>query len=146
MAGRINTSMPDYVVAKLARALDERFHMGMNGACILLLGLAYKKNVDDLRESPSMRLIEKFERRGAMVDYHDRFIPVVPMTREHAALGGRESVAWDLDRFAGYDAILVATDHDGVDYAAVAQVAKVVVDTSNACARAGADMSRVVMA
>ena len=81
------------MVERLAEALDRRLGKGLTGAKILLLGLAYKKNVDDMRESPSLKLIELLEARGATVDYHDPYIPVIPKTREHAELAGRRSVA-----------------------------------------------------
>jgi UDP-N-acetyl-D-glucosamine dehydrogenase len=146
LAGQINTAMLDHVVAETARALDARFCKGLNSSRILLVGLAYKKNVDDLRESPALRLIHKLESRGARVAYYDPFIPVVPITREHAALAGRHSVEWDLTQFADYDAALIATDHDGVDYVGLARSARLVIDTRYACARAGADLARVVLA
>ncbi len=146
LAGQINTAMPDHVIETLARALDERFSKGLNGARILIIGLAYKKNVDDLRESPSLRLIEKLEARGARVSYFDPHVPEIPLTREHAVLAGRSSVAWDLDVLCSFDAALIATDHDGVDYPGLAQSAPLVIDTRYACARSGADLTRVVLA
>ena len=146
LAGQINTSMPDHVLAELGSALGERFRKSVNGARILLLGIAYKKNVDDMRESPSLKLIEKLEAMGASVDFHDPYFPTIPMSREHAELAGRTSVAWDLDAISAYDAVLIATDHDGVDYKGLAASARLVIDTRNACARSGADMSSVVLA
>jgi UDP-N-acetyl-D-glucosamine dehydrogenase len=146
LAGQINTAMPDYVVQVLARALDARFKKGLNGSRILLLGIAYKKNVDDMRESPSLRLIEKLETLGADVDYYDLFFPTIPPSREHASLSGREGIAWDLEAIAQYDAVLIATDHDGIDYRELTTHARLVVDTRNACARAQGDLSNVVLA
>jgi len=130
LAGEINTAMPHYVVDRLARALDSRFARGLKDSGILLLGLAYKKNVDDIRESPSLRLIELLEARGAHVDYHDPFVARIPPTRQHGAIAGRTSVS--LAGVAEYDAVVVVTDHDAVDYAAVAAAAKLVIDTRNA--------------
>jgi UDP-N-acetyl-D-glucosamine dehydrogenase len=146
LAGQINTAMPRYVVDRLAEALDRRFARGLNGSRILVIGVAYKKNVEDTRESASLRLIELLQERGAAVDYHDPHVPVLPMTREHAALAGRRSVALQPESLAGYDAVLVATDHDAVDYGLVATRSRLVVDTRNACARAGASLERVVKA
>jgi UDP-N-acetyl-D-glucosamine dehydrogenase len=146
LAGEINTSMPVYVVARLAEALDRLAGRGLNGAKILLLGIAYKKNVDDMRESPALVLIEMLEKRGAHVDYSDPHIPVIPKTREHAALAGRRSQILTPLVIGGYDAVLIATDHDGVDYKSMASHARLVVDTRNACARAGATGDRVVKA
>jgi UDP-N-acetyl-D-glucosamine dehydrogenase len=146
LAGEINTSMPIYVVARLAEALDRLSSRGLNGAKILLLGVAYKKNVDDMRESPALVLIETLEKRGALVDYYDPYIPIIPRTREHAALAGRRSKSLAPEAIASYDAILIATDHDGVDYKSVAAHAKLVIDTRTACARAGATGDHVVKA
>lgn len=146
LAGQINTSMPDHVLAELGSALGVRFRKSVNGSRILLLGIAYKKNVDDMRESPSLKLIEKLEAMGATVEFHDPYFPTIPMSREHAELAGRTSVVWDLEAISAYDAVLIATDHDGVDYKGLAASARLVVDTRNACARSGADMSSVVLA
>ncbi|MBF9232272.1 nucleotide sugar dehydrogenase [Microvirga sp. BT350] len=145
LAGQINTRMPYYVVNKLAEAVDKS-GKAFTGSKVLMLGIAYKKNVDDMRESPSLKLIELIEGRGAEVDYFDPYIPVIPMTREHAELAGRKSVALDAKTLAGYDAVLIATDHDNVDYKLVVDNAKVVVDTRNACARAGIPEGRVIKA
>jgi UDP-N-acetyl-D-glucosamine dehydrogenase len=146
LAGEINTAMPRHVVDRLALALDARKGQGLNGSRILVAGIAYKKNVDDLRESPSLRIIELIEARGGRADYADPFIPVIPATREHAALAGRRSVAWNAETIAGYDAVLIATDHDGVDYALLGGHARLVIDTRNACQRAGVSGPVVVKA
>ncbi len=146
LAGEINTAMPRRVVSQLAKALDSRLSRGLNGAKILILGVAYKKNVDDMRESPALRLIELIEERGATCSFHDPFIPEIPMTREHAALAGRRSVDWSAEEIAGYDGVLIATDHDGIDYSLLAAHAKLVVDTRNACAKHGLALDNVVKA
>jgi UDP-N-acetyl-D-glucosamine dehydrogenase len=144
LAGQINSAMPQHVVRVLADALDARFSRGVNGAKILVLGVAYKKDVDDIRESPSLILMELLEARGAQCDYYDPNVAQINNTREHPTLNFRFGIDWDLARIADYDAVLIATDHSGVDYAGVAKTAKLVIDTRNACARAGADMERVV--
>lgn len=146
LAGQINTSMPHYVVDKLAEALNQRQKRSLNGSRILIIGVAYKKNVDDMRESPSLRLIELIEQRRASVDYFDPHIPVIPMTREHAALAGRKSVSLSGKNVSSYDAVLIATDHDAVDYKDLVKHAKLVVDTRNACVRANAFADNVVKA
>ncbi|MFC4171908.1 nucleotide sugar dehydrogenase [Microvirga sp. GCM10011540] len=145
LAGQINTRMPYYVVNKLAEAVDKG-GKPFTGSRILLLGVAYKKNVDDMRESPSLKLMELIEARGAQVDYHDPYIPEIPRTRKHADLMGRRSVALDAPTLAAYDAVLIATDHDNVDYRLVVDNARLVVDTRNACARAGLSGGRIVKA
>ncbi|MBV9136096.1 MAG: nucleotide sugar dehydrogenase [Hyphomicrobiales bacterium] len=137
LAGEINTRMPAHVVGRVVDALDQHLGKSLTRSKILLVGLAYKKNVDDMRESPSLKLIELLEARGGSVDYHDPFIPVISKTREHADLAGRRSVPLDPAIVRGYDAVLIATDHDDVDYSALVEHAKVVIDTRNACARAG---------
>jgi len=107
LAGEINTSMPDYVVSKVMKALND-VGKPIKGAKILILGLAYKANIDDDRESPSYRLIEKLEELGAQVRYNDPYIPVIRKSREYAKYAGRKSV-----KISGnYDCILIATAHD----------------------------------
>lgn len=146
LAGQINEAMPEHVVRVLAEALDTRQGIGLNGTSILVLGIAYKKNVDDIRESPALRLMELLEARGAHVDFHDPLVARIGSTREHPTLTARESQPWNLTSFARYNAILLATDHDQIDYGALALVAKLIVDTRNAFARAQANLSSVVRA
>jgi len=106
LAGEINTNMPDYVVSKVADALNDE-GKALKGSKILVLGLAYKANVDDCRESPSFVLMEKLEAKGAVVEYNDSYVPVVPPTREHAHFNGKQSVVIE----DVYDLILLSTDH-----------------------------------
>ena len=113
---------------------------------ILLLGLAYKKNVSDIRESPSFRLIELLEARGAHVDFHDPFLAQVPSTREHAHLTGRTGVLIEAEVLSHYDAALVATDHDGVDYGLVAERVPLVIDTRNVYGKLGLHPANVCKA
>ncbi len=146
LAGQINTAMPAHVVAVCAEALDARFSRGLNGARILLVGLAYKKNVGDIRESPGLRLIRLLEERGATVDYHDPHVPEITMTREHPEFAGRRSVRLTTATAGGYALALIATDHDVVDYHLLVEAARLVVDTRNACARSGIVSEKVVKA
>jgi UDP-N-acetyl-D-glucosamine dehydrogenase len=127
LAGEINRSMPDYVVRKVSDALNAA-RKPVNGSKILLLGLAYKPNVDDDRESPSYVLIEKLEQLGATVHYHDPFVPVIPMTREHAKYAGRKSVAEITD---SYDCLLLATHHDAYKSFDFSNYQAPIVDTRN---------------
>ena len=133
LAGEINTSMPSYVVHRVADALNER-QKAVNGSSILVLGLAYKPNVDDERESPSYVLMEMLAERGAKVAYYDPYVPVIRPTREHAHWAGTKSVSWDRDTFAGYDLVLIATNHACVNYQELAEWAPCIVDTRNAMA------------
>jgi UDP-N-acetyl-D-glucosamine dehydrogenase len=146
LAGQINSSMPQNVLEKLSCALDMRRQRGLNGARVLVLGVAYKKNVDDMRESPALRLIELLEARGAITDFYDPFVAEIPPTREHPGLTGRLSEAWRADLAAEYDAVLIVTDHDGVDYAAILDHAPLVVDTRNACRKTGLGGDHLVLA
>jgi UDP-N-acetyl-D-glucosamine dehydrogenase len=126
LAGEINHSMPDYVVVKTERALNAR-SQSLRGSRILILGIAYKKNVDDMRESPSVELIEKLGKLGARVDYADPHIPVFPHIRR-----GRydmKSVPITAASLKKYDAVLLATNHDAFDYKLIAKNAKLIVDT-----------------
>ena len=146
LAGEVNQDMPLYVVRVLSDALDQRFKRGLNGTRILLLGVAYKKNVDDIRESPAFRLIELLQERGAAVDFYDPFVPVLPSTREHASLAGMKGVKWRPADFKRYDAALICTDHDAVDYGAVVKNARLVVDTRNATRGVKAGRGKIVQA
>ncbi len=146
LAGEVNTRMPYHVVERLAQAVDRRLGRAFSGATVLLLGLAYKANIDDTRESPSLRLIELIEGRGARTLYHDPLVPTIPSTREHPSLAGRRSVPLDAAALARADAVLIATDHDAVDYALVAAHARLVVDTRDALARRGLACANLVKA
>jgi UDP-N-acetyl-D-glucosamine dehydrogenase len=146
LAGEINAAMPRRVVDRLAEALDRRLGRTLGGARVLVLGLAYKKNVADIRESPALKLIELLEDRGAQAAFHDPHVAVIPRTRAYGALMGRESVALTAETVAGFDAVLVATDHDAVDYALVAGAARLVIDTRNAFGRRGLAGPAVVKA
>ncbi|MBZ0271066.1 nucleotide sugar dehydrogenase [bacterium] len=132
LAGEINTRMPEYVVERLAIALNDR-SKSVRGARILIVGMAYKKNVDDLRESASLRLVRLLLSRGADVAYHDPHIPKIKPTREYPDLAGLQSVP--LDDLTRYDAVLIATAHDGIDFERIAREAAIVVDTRNAIRR-----------
>lgn len=129
LAGEINTNMPYYVVQQALEAMNQR-GIVMNGSRILLVGLAYKKNVDDLRESPSFKLWTLLEEKGAIVDYHDPYCPEVPKLREYPKYLGRKSV--DASKAGEYDAVLIATAHDCMDYQELAKNAKLIIDTRNA--------------
>jgi UDP-N-acetyl-D-glucosamine dehydrogenase len=146
LAGEINTGMPEHVVARLAEALDRRASRGLNGARVLVVGLSYKKNIEDTRESPALKLIDLIELRGAATDYHDPFVAEVPRTREHPGLAGRRSVALTPETIAGYDGIVIATDHDAVDWGAIVRHGRLVVDTRNVCARSGLSGGNIVKA
>jgi UDP-N-acetyl-D-glucosamine dehydrogenase len=146
LAGEVNSAMPRYVVERLALALNARTAKGLNGARILMIGLAYKKNVADMRGSPALTVIELMERRGAMVAYHDPFMPMIPSSREHVHLAGRRSIALDPMSIAAVDAVVIITDHDGIDYEALVAAAPLVIDTRNATRHVGRHRDRIVRA
>jgi UDP-N-acetyl-D-glucosamine dehydrogenase len=144
LAGEINISMPHYVIGKLEAALDLQFKKSISAAHILVLGVAYKKNVADIRESPSLKIIELLEKRGAKVDFHDPHVAVIGPTRQHGELSGRSSVPLDESAVASYDAVIVSTDHDAIDYALVCKHGRLLIDTRNAFARYGLKGTHIV--
>lgn len=129
LAGEVNTSMPRYVVERTTEALNEH-SKPMRGSKVLVLGLAYKKDVDDQRESPSLVLVEMLQARGAVVSYHDPYIPKTHKMRDHDL--GMESVELTDEMLGQVDAVLIATNHSCVDYEQVCAKAPLVIDTRNA--------------
>lgn len=132
LAGEVNTHMPFYVIERLRDALDQKFHKSLRGSRILVLGMAYKKNVDDIRESPSLLICDMLEAKNAHVDFYDPYVEEIHMNREHPNLAGKRRVEFSPQVIASYDAVLILTDHDSVDYSVVEKNAKLVVDSRNA--------------
>lgn len=132
LAGDVVTRMPRYVIEAVADAMSRRLKIAIAGSKVLVVGLAYKKNVDDMRESPSLHLISMLRDRGAEVDYFDPFIPQVPPTRDHPEFAGMRSIEFSPEELAKYSCALISTDHDNVDYALLVMQVPVVVDTRNA--------------
>jgi len=126
LAGEVNSGMPDYVVSKVVAALNETCR-SVKGSRILIIGIAYKKNVDDMRESPSVILMEKLQALGAEIAYSDPHIPQFPKMREHSF--DLASVALSPSSLATYDCVLIATDHDAFDYSMIQKHARLVVDS-----------------
>ncbi|CDX30308.1 UDP-N-acetyl-D-glucosamine 6-dehydrogenase [Mesorhizobium sp. ORS 3359] len=146
LAAEINTAMPRHVVDELAKALDRRCGKALSRSRILIVGLAYKKNVPDIRESPSLRLIELIEDWGGKAEFHDPHVIEIPTTREHMAIKGRRSVELTEAALKDFDAVVVATDHDAIDYQTIADHASLIVDTRNVFGRLGLDRETVVKA
>lgn len=142
LAGEVNTAMPRFVVNRVAEALNEK-KKALNGSKVLLLGLAYKSNVDDMRESPTFVLMDLLKERGAEVAYHDPYIPVITPTREHGAWTGTKSAPWSKAEVEKYDAIVISTAHDCVNYSELAEWGSLVVDTRNAMANVKAGKAKV---
>ena len=132
LAGEVNQAMPQLVVDALCGALKTHAGKPLEGADILVMGVAYKKNVDDLRESPALRIMEILKELGARVSFHDPYIPEILPTREHASLQGMKSVKFDEATISKFDAALITTDHSNVDYASLVSWSHLVIDTRNA--------------
>jgi UDP-N-acetyl-D-glucosamine dehydrogenase len=142
LAGEINTEMPYHVVSAVAAALNEQ-EKSIKGSKILLLGMAYKKDVDDLRESPSLKLLELLTARGAVMDYNDPFFPALFKMR-HYDYSNMRSVNIAPERLASYDCVLIATDHSSYDFDAIVQASQLVVDTRNATRHVSANSQKIV--
>jgi UDP-N-acetyl-D-glucosamine dehydrogenase len=127
LAGEINTSMPYHVVTSVASALNQR-KKTLNGSRVLILGVAYKKDIDDLRESPALTIIELLQKEGASVDYNDPYIPLVGKGRKYDL----QMKSTALDTLGVYDCVLIVTNHSCYDYAEIVEKSQLVVDTRNA--------------
>lgn len=143
LAGEINTAMPEYVIRKVAEALNTK-KKAVNGAKILVLGLAYKKDVDDIRESPSIHLIEMLKARGAKVDYNDPYVPKTHLQRQHDLRMTSKKLSAAM--LKTYDCVLIATDHTSYDYNQIVKNAKLIVDTRNATAHVKTGRNKIVKA
>jgi len=134
LAGEINTAMPEYVVNRLAQALNAA-RKPLNGSRLLVLGLAYKPNVDDDRESPSYTLMDLLKKRLAQVAYYDPHVPIIRPSREHSHWAGTKSVPWDRATISAFDAVVISTAHHAVNSQELADWAQCIVDTRNAMAQ-----------
>lgn len=143
LAGEINTNMPHYVITKTMEALNEK-QKSLKGSKILVLGLAYKKDIDDLRESPSIELIELLREKGAKVDYNDPYIAKTHRQREHNLQMVSKKLSAKM--LAGYDAVLISTDHTNYDYDWIVANAKLIIDTRNATAKVRKGRKKIVKA
>lgn len=143
LAGDINSAMPYYVVDKIVRSLNEN-GKSIKGANVLILGVAYKRDVDDMRESPSLKLIELLRERGAVVGYNDPHIPVIPPTRRYRL--NMKSVGLDKKKIAEYDCVVIATDHSVYDYKWLLENSRLLVDTRNAVKASGLRSKKVIKA
>jgi UDP-N-acetyl-D-glucosamine dehydrogenase len=143
LAGETNRHMPEYVVERVGHALNEQGKAVKNSK-ILVLGLAYKKDVDDIRESPSIELIELLQKYGAKVDYNDPHVPTTHKQREHDLRMKSQPLSDKM--LQSYDAVLISTDHSAYDYASIVKNAKLVIDTRNACAGVRGGKGKIVKA
>ena len=138
LAGEINTAMPDYVVSRLVEALNAK-QKSVNGSRILLVGLAYKADVDDMRESPTFVLLDKIKALGAEIEYYDPYVSEIGPTREHAKWHGKRSIEWNEQVIRSFDAAVIVTAHSTVNYEQLMEWAECIVDTRNVLARGLAD-------
>jgi UDP-N-acetyl-D-glucosamine dehydrogenase len=143
LAGEVNTAMPYHVVDSVATALNDR-KKPLKGSRIMVLGVAYKKDVDDLRESPSLKIIEQLTLRGAKVDYNDPHFPEIHKLR-HYNFEGIKSTPFDGKSLAAYDCVLIATDHTSYDYPMIVESSQLVVDTRNATRRIARNRNKIVL-
>ncbi len=130
LAGEVNTDMPNYVLRRTIEALNAH-KKSVNGSRILLIGLAYKPDVDDDRESPTYKLMDLYTGMGAEVAYFDPYVPIIKPSREHGHWAGTESVSWNEETVSGFDAVVIATNHADVDYEALARWSGCIIDTRN---------------
>ena len=142
LAGEINTAMPEHVVHRVGDALNDQ-GKAVKGSRILILGLAYKPDVDDERESPSYLLMSLLAERGADVEYYDPYVPVIRPTREHPQWAGKKSLEWSREIVAGFDLVLIATNHKSVNYHELAEWAQCIVDTRNAMAAVSPSKTKI---
>ena len=131
LAGEINTAMPDYVVHRTGEALNAQ-KKSINGSRILIIGIAYKPDVDDDRESPSYHLMDIFKGLGAEIGYYDPHVPIIRPTREHGHWTGTKSITWDKASISSFDAVVIATAHKGIPFNQLPDWAHCIVDTRNA--------------
>ena len=137
--------MPEHVVQKVMDALNER-EKTLKNARVLVVGLAYKRDIDDVRESPSLELLKILKEKGANVDFHDPYIHEIPKTRKYSELAGIKNVALTPETVGLYDAVLIATDHSQIDYGMLAKAASLIVDTRNAMAAVADGRMNIVKA
>jgi UDP-N-acetyl-D-glucosamine dehydrogenase len=128
LAGEINTSMPEFVINKLIEALGDKGEI-LKSSKILILGIAYKKNIDDIRESPALKIMDLLIKKGVEVDYSDPFIPVLPETRHYNFK--KQSIELNEENIQKYDALIISTDHDSFDRDKILKFAKLIIDTRN---------------
>jgi len=131
LAGEVNIYMPRRVVNRLMEELNARHKKALSSCRILLCGVAYKKNIDDMRESPSLEVLQILEDSGATVDFYDPFISEMPHTHDYPHFEGRQSITWDVDKLSDYDAAVITTAHSFVDYAVLADSIPLLIDTRN---------------
>lgn len=146
LAGEINSDMPRYVVNRLADVIDSHKGIGLSNARVLVVGVAYKKDIDDIRESPALVIIELLRARQAVVDYYDPYVRRIPKTRAHSDLAGMQSISFERETVASYDAVLIITDHTDIDWRLLVEHAQIIIDTRNATAKVSNGRHKIFIA
>lgn len=146
LSGQINEKMPHYVIERLREEMDLRFSKGLRGSKVLILGMAYKKNIEDVRESPSLVVYELLKSKHVNVDFYDSHVAEIPEIPGHRELSGLKSIHFSEESLKTYDAVLICTDHDDLDYELILKNSKLVLDTRNATRDFSKDYDNVVKA
>jgi UDP-N-acetyl-D-glucosamine dehydrogenase len=146
IAGEINAEMPSYVVDRVAAVLDQERGVALSHSRILIIGIAYKRDVGDTREGPAFVIMKLLQERGALLDYHDPWVETIAPVRDHPTLAGMKSIKLTDAAIRQYDVIVVVTDHSDIDWAMLVEAAQLVVDTRNVCARYDDGHGKVFMA
>lgn len=130
LAGEINTKMPSFVINKTIDALN-KVNLSLSASKILVIGLSYKPNIDDIRESPTFAIFDLLKKSGCKFDYHDNFVPEIPDTREHSEYKGLKSVDLSIKNLKRYDAVIISTNHDYIDYYKLLEESRIIIDSRN---------------
>ena len=131
LAGEVNTNMPTYVVDRTMHALNNH-KKPMNGSKVLVIGLAFKPDVDDMRESPTFKIFDLLRRNGAEVAYYDPYIPVIPESRDNKEWMGTQYIKWDKEIISSFDAVIISTNHSNINYFELVEFNECIIDTRNA--------------
>lgn len=145
LSGQINNSMASYVIERLREELDIRFTKGLRNTHILLVGISYKKNIDDIRESPTIVICDLLKNFQASVDYYDPYVMEIPEHDAHKPLCGLKSISLTNEQLNVYDAVIICTDHDNIDYEFIVRNSKLIIDTRNAIKHLSKNKKNVVL-
>ncbi|MFC1489730.1 nucleotide sugar dehydrogenase [Candidatus Latescibacterota bacterium] len=142
IAGEINTSMPEYVIRNLMNALNDH-GKALKNSEVLVIGIAYKPDVDDMRESPSLKLLDLLDEKGANISFFDPYIPIIPESRKYKKFAGMKSIELTADTIKEFDAVVISTNHSSVDYNELAEHARLIMDTRNATKGVSGDKKNI---
>lgn len=146
LSGQINGQMASYVIERMREELDVRFAKGLRDTRILIVGVAYKKNIDDVRESPALVILEALQKKRAIVDYYDSHVTEIPLIHDYTSLSGLKSITLTKEALQTYDAVLMCTNHDDVNYDFIVENSKLIIDTRNATVNCSKEKGNIVKA